>query len=320
MPRRMTSLRLRFILCAGLAGGLLTGCGTPSRPNRRVYDRYAELVAERNRALQQAAVDPAAAPAAAPARSRAADIQAPPPAAARPVPSRPAAAPEPAAERPRPAPAPAEAPPVQVVAPDPAQKPAPAPRPAPARTPSPEARPAPEPAAALPAASADGSAEDSNAYTLKQGDMVQVFLRGIPSAEAIEGLIDEHGMITLPFINEVVAEGQTASELARTIRRIYQEQGIYRNISVNVVVPTRFYFIQGEIRSPGRFQIVSATRLSQAIAAAGGYTEFASGRVLVKRGGKIFKTIRNARRLERAPKDDILLEPDDIVEVQRSLW
>ena len=163
-------------------------------------------------------------------------------------------------------------------------------------------------------------ATDSVAYVLKPADGVQIFLRGIPSGEAIEGFIDEHGMISMPFINEVKAAGQTPSELARNIRQAYLDQGIYKNISVNVVVPTHYYFIQGEIRAPGRFQIVSTMRVSQAIAAAGGYTEYASGQVVVKRGGKIIKTIRNARRLERTPEDDILLEPDDIIEVKRSLW
>ena len=69
----------------------------------------------------------------------------------------------------------------------------------------------------------------------------------------------------MPFINEVRAAGQSAAELARNIRQTYLDQGIYRNISVNVVVPTRYYFIQGEIRGPGRFQMVSAMRVSQAI-------------------------------------------------------
>ncbi len=164
------------------------------------------------------------------------------------------------------------------------------------------------------------STADGVAYTLKKGDLVQVFLRGIPSADAIEAIIDEFGQIPLPFIGEVVAEGQTASELARNIRRIYQEQGIYRNMSVNVNVPTRYYYVQGEIRGPGRYQIVASTRVSQAIAGAGGYTEFASGRVEIKRGGRIVKTIRNARRLDRNPQDDIILEPDDIIEVKRSRW
>lgn len=139
-------------------------------------------------------------------------------------------------------------------------------------------------------------------------------------SDAIEDLIDERGKITLPLINEIQAAGITASQLEQSIRQTYLDQDIYRNITVNVVVPTRFYFIQGEIRQPGRFQIVSATRVSQAIAGAGGYTEYASGQVVVKRGGKIFKTIKNSRRLERTPDDDILLEPDDIIEVRRSLW
>ena len=289
-----TSRSWKTVLWAGVAGALLLGCNSAPRHNRRVYDRYAELVAEKNRTLQQA--------------ERPAPVAAPAPVPSKPVPA-PAAKPAPAPEvKPAPAPVPPKPAPVQVIAPAPKPVPAPAPVPKP---------PAPVPAvveAGLP------SAEDSSGYTLKKGDAVQVYLRGIPSAELIEGIIDEHGTISLPFINEVVAEGQTASELSRTIRRIYQEQGIYQNMSVNVVVPTRFYFIQGEIRAPGRFQIVSATRISQAIAAAGGYTEFASGRVAIKRGGKLFKTIRNARRLERTPQDDVLLEPDDIIEVQRSRW
>jgi polysaccharide export outer membrane protein len=178
------------------------------------------------------------------------------------------------------------------------------------------AAPAP---AAIPVAPAANSI-DGNAYTLKVGDGVQVYLRGIPMADAIEDQIDENGKISLPLINEIQAAGMTASALEQNIRKTYLEQDIYRNITVNVVVPTRFYFIQGEIRAPGRFQIISATRVSQAIAGAGGYTEYASGQVVVKRGGKIFKTIRNSRRLERTPDDDILLEPDDIIEVKRSLW
>ena len=125
-------------------------------------------------------------------------------------------------------------------------------------------------------------------------------------------------MVTLPLINEVQAAGLTASELERNIRQIYLDQDIYRNITVNVVVPTRYYFIQGEVRAPGRFQIMSATRVSQAIAASGGYTEYASGKVQVKRQGKIVKEIRNARKLERSPEDDVLLEPDDVIEVLRS--
>lgn len=339
---------------AGLLIGLLAGCSTPSA-SQKVYDRYAALVASRNQPAKtapEATAKPAAKPAApakavapAPAKAPAAPVAAmpTPPPAAKPAP---ATAPAPAA-------AALVAPPVQVIAPKPADKvevkpvaAAPAMRPvapqaavpapvevapvAPvAAAPAPSAVPAAAPSAPAPAAVAPvasvappaappaGSMSEGG-YLLKVGDGLQVFLRGIPSPEVIEDVIDEAGMITLPFINEVQAAGLMASDLERTIRQTYLDQDIYRNITVNVVVPTRSYFIQGEIRAPGRYQIMSATRVSQAIAGAGGYTEFASGKVQIKRGGQIIKVIRNARRLERTPDDDILLEPDDVVEVLRS--
>ncbi|NCA82516.1 MAG: hypothetical protein EOM72_07175 [Opitutae bacterium] len=335
-PASKTTSLLSAGLLAGLILGLASACSSPSAQNRKVYDRYAALVAERNRALNAPADSPAA------AVVREAPVKATPPVAH--PPSKPAAPkdrhplkPEPAAKpvaatTVAPAPPP---PPVQVIAPPPARqveaKPV-SPPPLPPSPPSPAppvpaappvrgeggGQPVPEPAAS-PAYVASPST-DGVAYLLKVGDVVQIFLRGIPMTDAIEDVIDEDGMISLPLINEIQAAGMTASELERNIRKTYLDQDIYRNIAVNVVVPTRYYFIQGEIRAPGRYQIMSATRLSQALAGAGGYTEYASGQVLIKRGGKIHKTIRNAKRLERAPDDDILLEPDDIIEVRRSLW
>lgn len=320
-------------LWAGLAVCLLAGCASPATSNRKVYDRYAELVAARNRSISEETSAPP--PAARMESSKPATVAERPP--AKPVPVKPASPVEPEAPA-----QPVSAPPVQVMPPPSAEKlaavvpvvvPAPAPvpatpapveQPAPPPTPVPAvpaAVPAPAPApAASPAIDARPSASSAVAYLLKVGDFVQITLRGIPSGDTIEDVIDEDGMVTLPLINEVQAAGATPSELERNIRKIYQDQDIYRNITVTVVVPTRYYFVQGEVRSAGKFQILSATRVSQAIAGAGGYNEYASGRVLIKRGGKIFQDIRNARRLERTPEDDILLEPDDIVEVKRSLW
>ena len=293
---------------AGLCLVLTAGCASSSS-SQKVYDRYAELVAQRNQpaAAAVSADRPAAARPAKPAPP--AD---PAPASVR-KPAAPAAAPASAPSAKPPASAP---PPVQVVAPP---KPADSvPAPAPVATPAPAPAAAPAPVAVAAAVPVPVPAVSDAGYRLKVGDGIQIYLRGIPGGEAIEDIIDEAGMITLPLINEVLAAGLTASELERNVRQIYLDQDIYRNITVNVVVPTRYYFIQGEVRAPGRFQIMSATRVSQAIAASGGYTEYASGKVVVKRQGKIVKEIRNARRLERSPEDDLLLEPDDVIEVLRS--
>lgn len=177
----------------------------------------------------------------------------------------------------------------------------------------------PAPATAVPAPEIRGEAGGSNtAYVLAVGDAVQIYLRGIPNAEAIEDIIDEGGYVTLPFINEVKAAGCTATQLEKIIRDTYRERRIYKDLSVQVMVPTRYYYMQGEIRGPGRVQLVSAVRLSQAIAANGGGTEFWNGKVVVKRNDGRIVNVKNARRLERTPEEDILLEPGDIVELKRS--
>jgi len=321
-------------ICLGLLSSLLLGCSTPATQNQRVYDRYAALVAERNRSLQtsaqpvvkkkkstRAAVSSSSSLNRRPLKSSSKKKYSPKKSSApkktstskkvkktsaskkAPTPKQmPSAVATPTVTEP--------APPVQVITPEPVKIAPPVVAPI----------EIPAPAVPAPVVSPLEAKGGVGGYKLKVGDGIQVFLRGIPAPDVIEDIIDEEGMIALPLINDVNAADQTASQLERRIKKMYLDKDIYRNMSVNVVVPTRYYFIQGEIRAPGRFQIMSATRISQAIAGAGGYTEYASGKVLIKRNGKIFKTIRNARRLERTPDDNILLQPDDIVEVLRSMW
>ena len=194
-------------------------------------------------------------------------------------------------------------PPVQVLPPPAVEMPSSMPVVAPASEAAPSARPS-------------GMA----AYTLGIGDAVQIYLRGIPQQDMVQDIIDETGMVSLPYINEIRAVGLTASELEQTIRNTYLDQKIYRNITVQVIVPTRFYYVQGATRAPGRFTMQSAVHVSEAIAAAGGGTDFWSGRVYIRRNGTIFKDIKNAQKLEKTPEDDILLEPGDIVELRERFW
>ena len=172
-----------------------------------------------------------------------------------------------------------------------------------------------------PATGAGQAASFSEVGTiLKPQDVVTVVLRGIPQPEQIEDQIDEEGNISLPFLGEVRAAGYNATDLEREIRRQYIDRKIYQNINVTVIVPSRFYFMQGEIRAPGRYQLVQAIRLSQAIAQAGGYTEFAGKKATITRDGTVFKKVKNTRKLNSRPDDDILLEPGDIVLIERSFW
>lgn len=158
-------------------------------------------------------------------------------------------------------------------------------------------------------------------YRLQVGDPVLIHLRGIyPRDEQIEDIIDDAGNVTLPFLGDIPAVGKSTSQLESDIQSMYIDGGFYRTITISVIMPQRTYFIRGEVRQPGRYPIVGGLTLMQAIATAGGYTEFASPRSiqLIRGSGKPMEI--NMRRIERSPENDIRLESGDVIVVGRSIF
>lgn len=178
------------------------------------------------------------------------------------------------------------------------------------------------PSTHLPAASAQDrdAASSAPAYRIRPNDPLVIYLRGIvPRDEEFQLIVNERGEITLPFIGSVEAAGKTASELEREIQRTYIERDIYRTITVNVIVPSQSFFVQGEVRVPQRYPMVTGMTLMQAIAAAGGYTEYADRRRVTLTRGGVVRTI-NMRDIERDPRLDITIESGDVIRVPRSIF
>ncbi len=156
-------------------------------------------------------------------------------------------------------------------------------------------------------------------YRLRQGDQISVSLRGIPEPADYEFIIPDDGYIFMPYISPIQAKGLTISELQRLIHGRYIEEQIYRQLSVNVLLPTQHYFVRGEVRAPGRFPLTSGMTVLKAIAAAGGYTEFANPRrVEVIRAGETISG--NARQMEQNPEEDFMVQAGDVIIVRRSIF
>ncbi len=156
-------------------------------------------------------------------------------------------------------------------------------------------------------------------YRLQPGDPVQIYLRGIPEPANYEYVIADEGTITLPYIPAIQAAGLTVSELRREIHDTYINEQIYRQITVNVILPTQSYFVRGEVRQPGRYPLTGGMTVLQAIAAAGGYTEFANPRrVEIIRDGETI--LENARQMEQNPDQDLPVKAGDVIIVRRSIF
>jgi protein involved in polysaccharide export with SLBB domain len=155
-------------------------------------------------------------------------------------------------------------------------------------------------------------------YRLKIGDVVSIAIR-TPQAENFEMAIDENGNIKLPYIDIVSAVGLTPAELESRIKRAYIEGQIYKMVTVNVFVPLRSYFVRGEVRQPGRFPLTTGMTLVQAIAACGGFTDFADPRdVRVLRGDRRIRF--NVRDMETNPEKDVSIEAGDVIIVTRRFF
>lgn len=155
-------------------------------------------------------------------------------------------------------------------------------------------------------------------YRLRPGDMIVVVLRTM-QAEQFEMIVDENGDIKLPYIGQIKAAGRTASELESHIQSQYIDQKIYRYLTAHVLVPTRSYFVRGEVRQPGRFPLSGSVTVLQAIAAAGGYTDFADrSNIVLTRADKTYRL--NGKDIERNPEKDIEVEAGDTIDVKRSWY
>jgi polysaccharide export outer membrane protein len=163
------------------------------------------------------------------------------------------------------------------------------------------------------------SVQSLGAYTLKPADPIYIRFSGIAEQKELNLVIDENGEIDLLHIAEpVIAAGLTTSELEDKIERLYIDGGIYKNVSVNVTMTAKAYYVQGEVNAPGQFQLLSGTTLVQAIAGARGLTPFASKKVTITRQGKIYTF--NWKELEKNPSLDVKIEAGDVIKVWQSWY
>jgi polysaccharide export outer membrane protein len=129
------------------------------------------------------------------------------------------------------------------------------------------------------------------------------------------------GKITIPVIGEIKAAGRTPEELQADIAAAASK--FITDVNVVVVVRTinsRRVFVMGRVTSPGAFPLMGPLTVMQAIALAGGLTDFADPKgitILRMENGKSrnvpfnYQDIIKGRSLEQ----NILLRPDDTVVV-----
>jgi len=126
-------------------------------------------------------------------------------------------------------------------------------------------------------------------------------------------------MITLPLIGSIQAAGKTIGQLQQEITERYVPK-YYKRLNVTIASEMRFFVVIGEVRKEDRHQFAGEMTVLKAIAAAGGFTDFAKRtKVQVTRAnGK--KITVDCNKAQKDPSVDVAIYPDDKIYVPRRLF
>lgn len=122
------------------------------------------------------------------------------------------------------------------------------------------------------------------------------------------------GKISLPLVNDVVAAGLTPMELREQLTKAMST--FIQNPDVSVVVREIHSLkvsVIGQVRAPGRYDLKGPATVLDALALAGGFTEFAARRkVTILRSAQRFRFDYDAA-VSRG--NNVLIKPGDIIVV-----
>jgi len=163
-----------------------------------------------------------------------------------------------------------------------------------------------------------GAAVAEEGSTLHRGSKVLISLRGIPDHEEFSDQIDDRGDVTFTHLGRIKIAGLTTSEAEDLVEQAYIERKIYNQINVIITAEESEYFVQGEVRRPGKYSFTRKVTLLQTISEAGGFTPFANKRkIKVMRDQTKEFAIYDAKAIAGGDDVDPTIRPGDVIDVPR---
>lgn len=171
-------------------------------------------------------------------------------------------------------------------------------------------------------ASTSSAAAIDTSDLLRGGDTLIIRLTGVPPADQgiFEVKVDESGKVSMPYIGNVPAANLTTVQLKKAIEETYIQQEVFTNPNVTVdLKEQRFVDVTGEVRMPQRVPYTKDLTALGAVAACGGFTDFANRRKVKLTQNGVTREI-NAKEIQVDPSRDIRLLPNDKIHVDRSIF
>lgn len=156
-------------------------------------------------------------------------------------------------------------------------------------------------------------------YRINAGDELEVLVWGDERLQR-DVLVLPDGTFAFPLVGQVAAAGHLPSEIERVITAGLQPQykGPVPQVTVSVKKPSGYQFsVIGKVRAPGTFTPGRYVNALEAIAIAGGPSEFAQTsnvKIIRKAGDQLF--VLPIRLQDALRGDTSRLGPDDIPRIE----
>lgn len=166
-----------------------------------------------------------------------------------------------------------------------------------------------------------GEGEPAAGAAFRVGPSDQLSIRVLPDP-AIDrtARVRPDGRFSMDLIGDVDAAGRTTDEIAREIEQRMAEYRVSPSVTVSVdQIESTAISVTGEVQTPSSFPLERETRLSEAVAMAGGATTLAATsrvRIIRREGDKTLRYLANLDGIQAGDAStDFVLEKGDLVYV-----
>jgi polysaccharide export outer membrane protein len=119
-------------------------------------------------------------------------------------------------------------------------------------------------------------APPTSGYVIQPGDLLQIRVFNQPDMSTRAKVRDD-GKVSVPFLNDVVAAGFTPNALAQQLQQRLKEFINAPVVTVSLEESRPFSVsVLGEVNKPGVYAVPVGAGVLHALAAAGGFTQYAS--------------------------------------------
>jgi protein involved in polysaccharide export with SLBB domain len=163
---------------------------------------------------------------------------------------------------------------------------------------------------------------DETIDRISPGDSLIITLSDLSApTQPIMEQVKQDGTVKVLLDKMFVAAGKSRGQLEKEIHEYYVPSYYSQmTVSIRVEPQTRFYFVDGEIKAPGRQVYIGSMTVLKAIASVGGFTDFANKRnvLLTHPDGRLEHI--NCKKAIDHPELDLPLYPGDRIYVKRRLF